>query len=115
MCIRDRAMIERDGVVGGGFRQEKVPSMAQVNKEVKEQVTAVLNVLLTVFGTVYAIWYVTRTGWDPHIRVLLCLFGGILVLVADAAMYNVYYRKIEEARVTERRKKVTKKVLKRLV
>lgn len=108
-------MLKRDSLHLAGSTADKEPSIAQINKEIKEQVSAVVNVLLTVFGTIYAVWYVTRTGWDIHVRVLLCLFSGLLVLTADVAMYNVYNRKIEEARTTERKKKVTRKVVKRLV
>ncbi|KAL2709462.1 Vacuolar ATPase assembly integral membrane protein VPH2 [Kluyveromyces marxianus] len=108
-------MIRRDSLVPAGTLNEHDPTISEINKEIKEQVAAVFNVLLTVFGTVYAVWYVTRSGWDIHIRIILCLFSGILVLIADAAMYNVYYRKIEEARALERKKKVVKKVIKRLI
>lgn len=107
-------MINRDGLYEGSDENE-APSVAQMNKEIKEQVSAVFNVLLTVFGSVYAVWYATGYGWDIHLRVLLCLFSGILVLIADVVMYNAYYRKIEEARRVERGKKESKKVLKRLV
>ncbi|CDO95938.1 unnamed protein product [Kluyveromyces dobzhanskii CBS 2104] len=108
-------MLQRDSLHVAGPLADRAPSIAEMNKEVKEQISAVVNVLLTVFGTIYAVWYVTRTGWDIHFRVLLCLFSGILVLIADVAMYNVYNRKVEEARVTEKRKKVVNKVAKRLV
>ncbi|AET38193.1 Vph2p Ecym_2467 [Eremothecium cymbalariae DBVPG len=92
-------------------------SLLQINKQIKEQIAAVFNILLTVFGVTYGVWYVSGTSvvLDLHVRVLLCLFAGIVVLIADVAMYNMYGRKIEEAREVERTIKEEKRVITELI
>lgn len=87
---------------------------AQMNKEVKNHITTIFNILLSVASVSYAIWYWTDTSWklDVSYRVLLSLFFGMLVLVAEVVVYLGYLNKIEEARVAERRKKEIKKVVK---
>lgn len=89
---------------------------AQMNKQIKEQITTVFNILLSVVSVVFAIWYWSGSSMniDVPYRVLLCLFFGILVLVAEVVVYNSYLNKIEEARALERSKKEKKKVLKKL-
>ncbi|AJS35466.1 Vph2p [Saccharomyces cerevisiae YJM1248] len=93
---------------------ELTPS--QINKLIKEQVTTVFNVLVSVISVVVAIWYWTgsSTNFPVHVRLLLCLFFGILVLVADVAVYNSYLKKLEEAKVKEKTKVEKKKVLSKI-
>ncbi|SCW04551.1 LAFE_0H16028g1_1 [Lachancea fermentati] len=108
-------MIKRDGIAAP--RSDHEPTLAQMNKQVREQVTTVINVLISVGSVVWAIWYWTGSSsrMQIHNRVLLCLFFGILVLVAEVVVYNSYLRKIEEARLRERKKKEKKKVVKKLM
>ncbi|CUS20667.1 LAQU0S01e11870g1_1 [Lachancea quebecensis] len=110
-----QAMVRRDGL-GAMLENGEVLTPAQMTKQVKEQVTTVFNILVSVVSVVFAVWYWTgsSTRMEPPTRVLLCLFGGILVLVADVVVYNSYLRKIEEARVRERSKKERKTVVKTL-
>lgn len=91
-------------------------SAAQTIKETKSHLTTIFNVLISVASVVYAIWYWTDTSWklSNAYRVLLCLFFGILVLVAEVVVYMGYLNKIEDARVKERNKKEVKKVVKTL-
>ena len=93
---------------------ELTPS--QINKQIKEQVTTVFNVLVSVISVVVAIWYWTgsSTNFPVHVRLLLCLFFGILVLVADVVVYNSYLKKLEEAKVKEKTKLEKKKVLSKI-
>ena len=60
----------------------------------------------------YAIWYWTETSWGLPLsyRVLLSVFFGILVLVAEVVVYMGYLNKIEDARTRERKKKEVKKL-----
>ncbi|CAR22496.1 VPH2-like protein [Lachancea thermotolerans] len=110
-----QAMVRRDGL-GAMLEDREELTPAQMAKQVKEQITTVFNVLVSVVSVVFAVWYWTgsSTHMEPPTRVLLCLFGGILVLVADVVVYNSYLRKIEEARVRERSKKERKTVVKTL-
>ncbi|CAI4590881.1 BAP_1a_G0032200.mRNA.1.CDS.1 [Saccharomyces cerevisiae] len=93
---------------------ELTPS--QINKQIKEQVTTVFNVLVSVISVVVAIWYWTgsSTNFPVHVRLLLCLFFGILVLAADVVVYNSYLKKLEEAKVKEKTKVEKKKVLSKI-
>ena len=93
---------------------ELTPS--QINKQIKEQVTTVFNVLVSVISVVVAIWYWTgsSTNFTVHVRLLFCLFFGILVLVADVVVYNSYLKKLEEAKVKEKTKVEKKKVLSKI-
>lgn len=98
------------------FDDEKALPPAQAAKELRSHVTTIFNVILSVGSVVYAVWYWTNSSWGlpDSQRVLLCLFFGILVLVAEVVVYLGYLNKIEEARVTERKKKEVKKVVGRI-
>ncbi|EJS42957.1 vph2p [Saccharomyces arboricola H-6] len=98
------------------LREEDELTPSQINKQIKEQVTTVFNILVSVVSVVVAIWYWTgtSTNFPVHVRLLLCLFFGILVLVADVVVYNSYLKKIEEAKVKEKTKVEKKKVLKKI-
>lgn len=91
-------------------------SPAQINKQIKEQVTTIFNILLSVVSVVFAIWYWTGTSMRVEVqyRILLCLFFGILVLIAEVVVYNSYLNKIDEAKQKERKIKEKKKVIKTL-
>ena len=85
----------------------------QVAKELKNQLTTIVNIVISVVSVAYAMWYWTETSWGLPIsyRVLLSIFFGILVLVAEVVVYMGYLNKIEDARVKERKKKEVKKVV----
>lgn len=82
---------------------EPAPSIGQISREIREQTTTVINILVTIFGVVYSVWYLTgfSTYFPLHLRVLTCLTSGVVVLIADVVMYNIYHRKISEARKLE--------------
>lgn len=91
---------------------EDYVSPSEFAKEVKNQITTIVNILVSVVSVVYAIWYWTDNyQFNAGYRVLLCLFFGILVLVAEVVVFNAYIRKIDEARVKESKKKEIKKVI----
>lgn len=89
---------------------------AQAHKEMKSQVTTIINILISVASVVYAIWYWTDTSWglEDSYRVLLCIFFGLLILVAEVVVYMGYLNKIEEAKVRERSKKEVKSIVRTL-
>lgn len=95
---------------------EEIITPSQMNKELKSNLTTIVNILISVGSVVYAIWYWTESSWGlPNsYRVLLCLFFGILVLVAEVVVYMGYINKIEDARTKEQNKKEVKKVIKTL-
>lgn len=100
---------------GGDDEGELSPS--QMNKQIKEEVTTVFNIIISVVSVVVAVWFWSRNSHilSPHHRVLLCLFFAILVLVAEVVVYSSYLRKIGEARRSERTKKERKRVVKKIV
>ena len=106
-----QSMVKRSKSVFS-LQEEDELTPSQINKQIKEQVTTVFNVLVSVISVVVAIWYWTgsSTNFPIHVRLLLCLFFGILVLVADVVVYNSYLKKLEEAKVKEKTKVEKKKV-----
>lgn len=92
---------------------QDIMTPAQAHKELKNQITTIVNILISVGSVVYAIWYWTASLWglQDSYRVLLCLFFGILVLVAEVVVYLGYLNKIEEAKTRERQKKEVKKII----
>ncbi|CAI4963709.1 ANL_collapsed_G0032610.mRNA.1.CDS.1 [Saccharomyces cerevisiae] len=110
-----QSMVKRSKSVFS-LQEEDELTPSQINKQIKEQVTTVFNVLVSVISVVVAIWYWTgsSTNFPIHVRLLLCLFFGILVLVADVVVYNSHLKKLEEAKVKEKTKVEKKKVLSKI-
>ncbi|SGZ54950.1 CIC11C00000000890 [Sungouiella intermedia] len=88
-------------------------SPSQAHKETKSHITTIFNIFISVASVVYAIWYWTDSSWKikDSYRVLLCLFFGLLILVAEVVVYMSYLNKIDEAKIKERNKKEVKKVI----
>lgn len=86
---------------------------AKASKEVRSHITTIFNIFISVVSVVYAIWYWTNSSayMRDSYRVLLCVFAGLLILVAEVVVYMGYLNKIEEARIRERNKKEVKKVV----
>lgn len=97
--------------------QEEAISPSQFAKQVKEQLTTIVNVLVTCGLVAFAVWYWTGTSMNVQVsqRVFLSLFFGLLVLVAEVVVYNGYLRRMEEAKAKERKKKEVKKVVETVV
>ncbi|CAA21235.2 ER membrane V-ATPase assembly factor Vph2/Vma12 [Schizosaccharomyces pombe] len=77
-----------------------LPSMAGVSMDperekkselrlMKNQISAIINILFTVVGTVTAVWYCT-SSLSIEKKIALCAFSAILVLVADTFLYVRY-------------------------
>ena len=93
---------------------ESKMTIGQAHKELKTQMTTIVNILISVASVLYAVWYWTDSSMNIKVshRVLISLFFGILVLVAEVVVYLGYLNKVEEARTKERSKKEIKKVIK---
>ncbi|CAH2352428.1 vacuolar ATPase assembly integral membrane protein Vph2p [[Candida] railenensis] len=87
---------------------------AQMHKEVRSHITTIFNIFISVASVVYAIWYWTGSSMriKDSYRILLCIFFGLLILVAEVVVYMGYLNKIEEAKIAENKKKEVKKVIK---
>lgn len=97
--------------------EEKPVTLAQINRELKEQVTTIFNILISVVSVSFAFWYWSgsSSGMDLHYRVLISLFSGILVLIAEVVVYNSYLQRVSDARSKEEIKKERTKVVERIV
>jgi hypothetical protein len=95
-------------------RLEKHMTPAQMHKEVKSHITTIFNIAISVGSVVYAIWYWTESSMrlKDSYRVLMCIFFGLLVLVAEVVVYLGYLNKIEVARARESQQKEVKKLIK---
>jgi uncharacterized membrane protein len=77
-------------------------------KEVKHQITTIFNIFITVISAGYAVWYWSGSSMglvdveQYGLRILMSLFVGILVLVAEVVVFGGYLRKIDEAKERER-------------
>ncbi|GMM35467.1 Vph2 protein [Saccharomycopsis crataegensis] len=99
----------------GGEDDDVSLSPSQFSKQVKEQMTTILNILITAGSVAFAVWYWTKTSMTNvsiSTRVFLSMAFGFLVLVAEVVVYNGYLRRMDDAKQTERRKKEKKKVVK---
>lgn len=105
-----QTMLKRNGVTLSSNSTDGEISLAQINRELKEQITTIFNILVSVVSVIWAIWY-WSSSLAPQWRILLCLFFGILILIADVVVYSSYLRKIDEAKDKERKKKEQKKVI----
>lgn len=81
-------------------------SPSKVAKEVKSQLSTVINILFTTVSVAYAIWYWTGSSTNMSLewRVLCSLFFTLLALVAEVVVFSGYVRKIRVARFEERHK-----------
>lgn len=110
-------LVRDNGGLGSCEDEEKPLTPAQINRELKEQVTTVFNILVSVVSVSFALWYWTgsSSGMALHYRVLISLFFGILVLVAEVVVYNSYLQRISDAKAREKVKIEKKKVVKKIV
>lgn len=87
------------------------PGMAV--KELREQVSTIINVAVSVGSVAFAVWYWsgTSTHWGLPTRTLLALFAAILVAVAETVVYLGYKNKIAEAKAVELAKPEVKQII----
>lgn len=92
-------------------------SPAEMSKEVKNHITTIFNVLLSVVSVAYAVWYWSNSSgyFSLSTRVLMSLFFALLTLIAEVVMFNAFNRRVEEAKDKERKKKEIKKVVERIL
>ncbi|KAG6890970.1 hypothetical protein C0992_011729 [Termitomyces sp. T32_za158] len=65
----------------------------------RKSITALLNGLLSVLGSGFAVWWAAdRLGWKNEWRVLLALFTSIVVAVSEAVLYLIWQSRISQSR-----------------
>ncbi|GMG19758.1 unnamed protein product [Ambrosiozyma monospora] len=86
---------------------------SQQSKQLKQQLTTIFNIFISVASVGYAVWYWSGSSMrlNDGVRILLCLFFSLLVLVAEVVMFGGYLKKIDDARIVERKKKEVKHVV----
>lgn len=94
----------------GLYDHDASTTPASMAKELRSQLTTIVNVLVLVALVVYAVWHWTRLLWglSNGLRVLCCLFFGVLVLVAEVVVFSGYLLRVEDARKRERAKREVK-------
>lgn len=69
-------------------------------KDTKEQLTTIVNIIVSIVSVGFALWYWSSSFSDPS-RVLLAVFGSIATAFAEVVVYMGYRRRIDEAREIE--------------
>lgn len=82
-------------------------------KALKEEVTTIFNITISVVAVAWAIWKWTPY-WSVQSRTLACLFGSILILVAEVVVYLGYRRRVNDARNTAKVLKEKRKIIQTL-
>lgn len=59
-------------------------------KEIKEQLTAIINVLVSMVAVAFAFWY-WCSSWKITSRLLMSLFGGLVTAVAEVFLFGRYW------------------------
>jgi len=65
------------------------PLMKDEMRQIRQQMTLVVNVLVSVFATAFVTWFFSA-AWSPEVRILLCLITALVVLVAEVGLYTIY-------------------------
>lgn len=88
----------------------KVGRIGDTAKELKHQITTIVNVLITVISVGYAVWYWSGSSMGLSIinngdgfRILLSLFAALIVLIAEVVVFGGYLRKVDDARTKEKK------------
>ncbi|ODV91165.1 hypothetical protein CANCADRAFT_2883 [Tortispora caseinolytica NRRL Y-17796] len=80
-------------------------------KETKHEISIIINILVSTASVVVGVWTWAK-HWRTGERLLLAMLSGIIIIIAEVAVYMGYIRKIKEAREIERRKREKVKVVK---
>ncbi|GME97211.1 unnamed protein product [[Candida] boidinii] len=107
-----RQSLKQAGDDDDGPRQ----TASQQMKELRNQLTTILNMFVSVASVGYAVWYWSGTSMGNYhlndgYRVLLALAFALLVLVAEVVVFSGYLRRVDEAREKERGKREVRTVL----
>jgi len=79
-------------------------------KQLRSDLSLIVNVLFSILATGGAVWAVA-SSWAVAERFSLAFVAALTVGVAEVVVLGSYYRKIEEAKVLERKKVERKEIL----
>ncbi|KAK9348460.1 endoplasmic reticulum-based factor for assembly of V-ATPase-domain-containing protein [Lipomyces starkeyi] len=83
-------------------------------KEIKQQISVIINVMFSVVSVAFAMWTWGGSSLNTGKRLLLSMLAGLVVLVAEVALYMGYIQRIDDARKKEKRTKEVKEVIRRV-
>lgn len=78
-------------VSGGGGSGDALA----VSKDVKDQLTVVVNILVSIAAVTWAFWY-WCASYEPGARVLVSLFGGAVTGTAEVVLFARYWRRKQQ-------------------
>jgi TMEM199 family protein len=81
--------------------QEDGEANSIVHESSSRQVTVVVNILISIICTFFALFFAARS-WSPPPRVALAIFGALGVGVAEVGVYWGYLNRLSEARKEEK-------------
>ncbi|CCJ28580.1 unnamed protein product [Pneumocystis jirovecii] len=77
---------------------------------IKNQIFAIINILISVFSVIIAIWIWCK-NWIMPMRVIASISSGILITTAEIFIYNQYLSKLEKKRKIEKKKQEKRKII----
>ncbi|KAK9361614.1 endoplasmic reticulum-based factor for assembly of V-ATPase-domain-containing protein [Lipomyces starkeyi] len=83
-------------------------------KEIKQQISVIINIMFSVVSVAFAMWTWGGSSLNTGQRLLLSMLAGLVVLVAEVALYMGYIQRIDDARKKEKRTKEVKEVIRRV-
>ncbi|KAK9488390.1 endoplasmic reticulum-based factor for assembly of V-ATPase-domain-containing protein [Lipomyces starkeyi] len=83
-------------------------------KEIKQQISVIINIMFSVVSVAFAMWTWGGSSLSTGKRLLLSMLAGLVVLVAEVALYMGYIQRIDDARKKEKRTKEVKEVIRRV-
>jgi hypothetical protein len=91
------AMTQADSYIEANkpFRQSDMGEDSIAHGEVQQQVSLIINFLVSILGCAGAIWMVAQ-WWSTTARVFLTLGGSIIVGIAEVAVYSAYSWRMAE-------------------
>lgn len=89
----------RAAELNGAYAPQKGEEEEEMTwKEVKSQVTAIMNVLLTTVASAVAVWRVAGETWEAGARLGLAMGAALVVLVAEVVLFWGFVRRMGEVK-----------------
>jgi len=79
-------------------------------QDINRQMTLIINVLVTIIASSVTIWMAARY-WSTPQRLALSMTGSIVIAAAEVVIYMGYIKRVEDAKVDERKRREAKEVV----
>ncbi|KAK7968920.1 hypothetical protein PG996_002638 [Apiospora saccharicola] len=80
-------------------------------EEIQQQITLIINFLISIAGCAAALWIAAR-WWSTPARLFLALGGSIVVAIAEVAVYNAYQWRMAQGDKKQQAKKEVRSIVK---